>query len=83
MLEIPCVAQGFADGLSPYQVDPEDEAHIEIVLDNSKWLEALDPLIKDKELRQEMGKKAREYVEEKYAIANNIDKWTQAYQSLL
>jgi glycosyltransferase involved in cell wall biosynthesis len=83
MLEIPVVAQGFADGLSPYQVDPEDSAHMSVVTDNTKWEETLERLIQDKEYRQQVGKKAREYVMNKYAIGNNINKWTTAYQSLL
>lgn len=81
MLEIPVVAQGFADGKSPYQ-DPVDSQHMKIVTDNSKWMEALEPLIQDKELRREMGKKAREYVEEKYDINKNISLWENAYESL-
>lgn len=83
MLEIPVVAQGFADGLSPYQVDPEDSAHMKVVIDNTKWMYALESLIQDKELRRQMGKKARAYVEQKYAIGNNIEKWETTYQKLL
>ncbi len=83
MLEIPCVVQGFEDGLSPYQVDKEDEAHMDIVLDNKDWLDRLNPLIEFKELRENMGKAAREYVENKYAIANNIWRWEDAYKKLL
>lgn len=83
MLKIPCVVQGFADGLSPYQVNPRDKEFCDIVLDNSKWMEALEPLIQSKELREEKGQKAYDYVLENYNIETKIDLWTQTYQNLL
>lgn len=83
MLKIPCVVQGFADGLSPYQVNPRDKEFCDIVLDNSKWMEALEPLIQSKELREEKGQKAYEYVLENYNIETKIDLWTKTYQNLL
>lgn len=81
MLEIPVVAQGFSTGDSPYQ-DLEDSKHMRIVIDNEKWLEEVIPLIESKELREAQGKKAREYVIERYSIANNISKWENAYKEL-
>ncbi len=83
MLEIPVVAQGFEDGKSPYQADLEDSQYMDIVIDNTKWMDALEPLIKSKELRQEKGLKAREYVVKKYSIQNNIYRWEEAYKELL
>lgn len=83
MLEIPVVAQGFADGKSPYQVDPEDENYMDIVLKPIEWMAYLEPLIENKDVRRLRGKLAREYVIKKYSIANNIQKWEQAYQGLL
>lgn len=82
MLEIPVVAQGFEDGLSPYQADTEDAKHMRIVVDNTKWLDEILPLIESKELCTEQGKKAREYVLSKYQIKDNVHKWTEAYESL-
>jgi len=82
MLEIPVIAQGFPDGKSPYQ-DPEDAKHMTVVVDNSKWIEEIDKLVNDKELRREMGRKAREYVIGRYSIDKNIHLWEQAYQTLL
>ncbi len=81
MFEIPCVAQGFEDGKSPYQ-DEEDAKHMVIVKDNSKWIEEIEKLIADKELRRSMGKKAREYVEKRYSIDNNAEKWVSAYKTI-
>lgn len=82
-LHIPCIAQGFNDKMSPYEVDPEDAEHMVIVTDNKKWMEALEPLIANKELRRYMGDKAHDYVIRKYSIENNIWRWKQAYKSLL
>ena len=82
MLEIPVIAQGFMTNDSPYQADPEDAAHMKVVVDNSKWMDEIDELIKNKELRLEMGKKAREYVLSKYQIKDNIYKWQAVYDSL-
>ena len=81
MLGIPVVAQGFSTGDSPYQ-DPEDAKHMSIVVDNEKWLDELIPLIESKELREEQGKKAREYVIDRYSISKNIHKWEDAYADL-
>jgi glycosyltransferase involved in cell wall biosynthesis len=81
MLEIPVVAQGFEDGNSPYQ-DPEDSKHMKVVVDNSKWLDEILPLLESKDLRHEQGKKAREYVLKRYNIKDNIWRWRNAYDSL-
>ncbi len=82
LFEIPCIAQGFADNKSPYQVDPEDAKHMVIVTDNSQWIPEIEKLIADKELRREMGRKAREYVTNKYNIDANAHKWVEAYETI-
>ena len=82
MLEIPVIAQGFTTGDSPYQVDPEDAKHMKVVVDNSKWMDEIAPLIESHLLRREQGIKAREYVLSKYQIKDNIHKWQAAYDSL-
>jgi glycosyltransferase involved in cell wall biosynthesis len=79
MFEIPVIAQGFDDGLSPYQVDPEDAEHMLIVKDNNNWITAIESLISNKEARRAMGKKARAYVEAKYDINKNAHQWEDAY----
>lgn len=82
LLEIPVIAQGFADGKSPYQVNPEDAKHMIIVTDNSQWIPEIEKLIADKQLRFDMGKKAHEYVLANYDINKNADKWVKAYETL-
>ncbi len=83
MLEIPCVVQGFTDGLSPYQVNPDDRNYCDIVVDNNDWMKYLEPLIQSKELREEKGKKAYKYVVENYSIENKINLWETQYKKLL
>jgi O-antigen biosynthesis protein len=81
MLKIPVVAQGFTDGLSPYQ-DPEDSEHMKVVVDHEKWLDEIVPLIESKELRDDQGTKARNYVIDRYSISKNIHKWEKCYEDL-
>jgi hypothetical protein len=83
MLEIPCVVQGFADGKSPYQVNPDDTEHMIVVTDNTKWEGIVEHLIEDPGFIRSMGMKAKQYVLENYDINSNIEKWENAYQALL
>lgn len=82
MFEIPVIASGFEDGKSPYQVNPEDEKHMVIVKDNSKWVEEIEKLIVNKDLRQSMGKKAKEYVIANYDINTKAHLWENAYKTI-
>lgn len=83
MLGVPCVAQGFNDKMSPYQVNPKDAEYIDIVVDNNDWMKFLDPLIESKELRRFKGRQAREYVIKEYGIESNIWRWEEVYGDLL
>lgn len=78
MCEIPVIAQSFEDG--PYEEITPDMGVL--IKDNSKWEEETERLIKDKELRRSMGKKAREYVEKNYNIEDHAHEWEEAYKSL-
>jgi len=82
MLEIPTVGQSFSTHDSPYEVDTEDAQHLLLATDTESWITQIETLISNKELRREMGRKAREYVEEKYSIENNAHKWVDAYKSI-
>jgi O-antigen biosynthesis protein len=83
MFEIPCIAQGFPDGKSPYQANPEDSKYMVIVNDNKDWIPEIEKMIADKEGRRAMGKKAKEYVLENYDIEKNAHKWVDAYSKLI
>lgn len=82
MLETPVVAQSFSTGDSPYEIDPEDAEHLLLATDTESWIAQIEKLITDKELRREIGRKAKEYVENKYSIEANAYKWVDAYNSL-
>lgn len=82
MFEIPCVAQGFSDGLSPYQVDKDDARHMIIANDQDEFEAAIRELAMDKDKRQRIGRAAKEYVLSKYDINNTAELWQNAYQTL-
>jgi glycosyltransferase involved in cell wall biosynthesis len=82
MLEIPVIAQGFPDGKSPYELNPEDAKHMIIIKDNKDWIPEIEKLAKDRAKQREMGQKAREYVTEKYDIEKNAYRWVEAYETL-
>jgi glycosyltransferase involved in cell wall biosynthesis len=82
MFEIPVIASGFADGNSPYQVNPKDSEHMIIVMNEPQWIPEIERLITDKEGRREMGRKAKEYVVENYSIEKNAHLWEEAYASI-
>lgn len=79
MLEIPVVGQAFADGKSPYQGDGDAML---LAHDTQEFVAQIERLIVDKELRRELGRKAREYVEEKYSIDNCAHLWDSAYKTI-
>lgn len=82
MCAVPVIAQGFPDGLSPYQVNPEDTKHLIIANNEQEWIDATIDLIDNKDKRREMGDKAREYVINNYNIAKNAHKWDDAYKKV-
>lgn len=82
MLGIPVIAQGFPDGLSPYQVNPGDAEHMLIAHNNDEFIEHLAYLSEDKDRRRELGRKARDYVINNYNIEDNHELWQTTYQKL-
>lgn len=82
MLEIPVVAQSFTDGLSPYDKDLKDDSIGLLATTEEDFRNQLDKLIKDKSLRQTIGKNAKEYVLKNYNILNNYKKWKYAYNQI-
>lgn len=82
MCGIPVVAQSFPDGKSPYEVNPQDKEHLLLATDTASWIENIERLIADKELRRSMGQEAREYVTDTYSIERNGHLWLEAYQTM-
>jgi hypothetical protein len=83
MFEIPCIVQGFADGKSPYQVNPKDAENLVMVTDNEKWIPQIEKMIGDKPGRLALGKKAHQYVLDNYDINKKAHLWDEAYQKIL
>ena len=83
MLEIPSICQSFPTKDSPYEQNPEDSKYMLLATDFNSWIEQIEKLINDKELRRELGRKAKEYVETNYNIEDNAHKWVEAYSKLL
>ena len=82
MLEIPCIAQGFSDGKSPYQGE-EDAKHMLICESEQDFRFAVELFIKNKSMREDYGKKAKKYVLENYNIHDKWITWEQEYSKLL
>jgi len=80
MCEIPVIAQGFEDGLSPYQQDAEA---LKLVYTLEQWEATIDELIADKDKRRELGRKAKDYVLKNYNIKDKYTLWRDAYKKLL
>ena len=76
MLEIPVIAEGFDGG--PYQeLDGKNG-----LLATNDWEEKVEMMIKDKDLRRQIGRNAKEYVLKNYNIADHSHKWLDAYSKL-
>lgn len=82
MLEVPTIAQSFSTHDSPYEINPEDTKYLLLADTQEQWIEQIEKLINDKELRQKMGKEAKEYVENAYSIEKNAHLWEEAYETL-
>lgn len=83
MLEIPTIAQSFPTGDSPYEQNPEDRKYMLLAKNTQEFIDNIEKLIASKELREEMGKKAKEYVEENYDINKKAHLWRETYEKLL
>jgi len=82
MCEIPCIAQTFSTKDSPYDNDIDGENGL-LFTDVDDLRAKVDELVKDKDKRRAMGKKAREYVLNNYRIEDHAHKWREAYESIL
>lgn len=83
MLEIPTIAQSFPTGDSPYEQNPEDRNYLMLASNTQDFIDSIEKLIADKDLRVSLGKKAKEYVEENYNINDKAHLWREQYEKLL
>lgn len=79
MCEIPVVAQSFDNG--PYE-EITNGINGFLIKDNIEWRAVVNELIKDKELRRSVGKRAKEYALANYNIENEAYRWNDAYLKL-
>lgn len=83
MFEIPCICQSFPDGKSPYEANEADIDNLILATNTEDWITKIEDLIKDKEKREALGKRAKEYVLENYNIETKGYLWGEAYKTLL
>ncbi len=82
MLEIPVIGQSFSTGDSPYEVNPKDAENLLLATDTPSWIEQIEKLIADKDLRLSLGQKAHQYVVDNYSIEKLAHLWEEAYNTL-
>lgn len=82
MLEIAFIGQSFKTKDSPYDKDIIDGENGFLALNNTEFKAKLEKMINDKELRQKLGKNAKEYVLKHYNIYDNAWKWDKVYKQL-
>lgn len=80
MLEIPSICQSFPTKDSPYEQNPEDAKHLLLANTTEEWIAQIEKLIANKELRRQIGKDAKEYVEANYDIETKGYLWEDAYK---
>ena len=80
MCEIPVVAQGFLDGLSPYE--DINGMNGKLAYTSGDWEVIVNKLIDDKALRLRVGKEAHKYVLKHYSIQDNFKRWAEAYNTI-
>lgn len=80
VLGIPCVAQTWNDGESPYDKDGE---YMVLANTEEQWRKSVNDLVADKEARKMIGSRAKKYVLANYDIRKTKDLWSIAYKKLI
>jgi hypothetical protein len=81
LLNIPVIAQGFLDGLSPYQ--GVDEKYMTVVNDNSQWYNLIIEIRDNYSKYANLAKKAHDYVIKSYNINSYAHVWTDTIKKLI
>lgn len=74
LLRVPVLAQGFSDGLSPYQTGCE---HLTLVNDNNEWYNNIIKIKENYAHYKDLASKAHDYVLENYNISKYHTEWTK------
>lgn len=80
---IPFIGQSFNDGLSPYEVNPQDINFLTLAKTAEDWENVLEDFIANPLTYKEKAIKAKEYVLEEYSIYKHAHKYEDFYKSLL
>lgn len=83
MLGLPFIGQSFEDGLSPYEVNPQDINFLTLAKTSEDWENILNDFLANPNKYKELAKKAKEYVLEEYSIYKHAHKYEDFYKSLL
>jgi hypothetical protein len=79
LLRIPVLAQGFPDGLSPYQ---QDSPFCTIVNNDSEWYSTIIDIKENYAHYKDLANKAHDYVLENFNIKTFAPTWTEEIQKL-
>ena len=80
LLHIPVLAQGFPDGLSPYEVDKD---YMTLIYDNSTWHDKILEIKDNYQPYKELAEKAHDYVLKNYNIHTYAETWTNEIKKLI
>lgn len=78
LLKIPVLAQGFADGSSPYQQD----SHVNIHIDNNTWYDKIIEIKDNYSKYKKRAEKAHDYVLKNYNIKKFAQQWVKTIKKL-
>lgn len=79
MLEIPTIASRVGEYLA---IEHEQTGLLAYNTEDS-WYFQVERLIEDVELRNTLGKQAKQYVESKLTMEMNMGKWDEAYRDII
>lgn len=80
LLKIPVLAQGFPDGLSPYQ--GVDERYMTVIVDNNIWYDTLLEIKNNYRKYKDLASEAFDYVLQEYNINNFAPVWSEQIEKL-
>lgn len=83
MCKMATVAQSFADGNSPYEVNKEDTDNMLLANNSQEWVDKVLDLLDNKEKIDILKEKSHKYVLNKYDINKCGERWKSAYKTII
>lgn len=81
LLHIPVIAQGFSDGMSPYQ--GKDEKYMTVITDNTTWYDKVIDAKMNYKKYKDLAEEAHDYVLREYNIETYAPTWVETIYKLL